>query len=167
MLLYVLETLRKYPALPVINRSVTKTYKVPNSDIVLEKDTLLFVPVYALHHDPDYFPDPEKFDPDRFSEEGKQNMTHFTYMPFGDGPRNCIGKSLRCKIHCCSYCYDFCYYFLGLRFGILQAKIGLCLLLKNYLFTINPLTKVPIELDPISFVIASKHDIILNVKAIK
>lgn len=88
---FLLETLRKYPALTVINRKVTKTYKVPNTDVVLDEGTLLFIPVYSLQHDPNYYPDPEKFDPDRFSEERKQTMTHFTYMPFGEGPRNCIG----------------------------------------------------------------------------
>jgi cytochrome P450 family 9 len=50
------------------------------------------VPVWAIHRNPEYFPDPDKFDPDRFSEENKGKIKPFTYMPFGNGPRNCIGK---------------------------------------------------------------------------
>jgi Cytochrome P450 len=56
---------------------------------------MVLVPVYALHHDPDYFPDPEKFDPERFSDENKGNIKNFTYLPFGSGPRNCIGKAYK------------------------------------------------------------------------
>ncbi|KAF4519173.1 hypothetical protein B566_EDAN008236 [Ephemera danica] len=47
--------------------------------------------IYGLHHDPEYFPDPERFDPERFNEENKSKLKSFTYMPFGSGPRNCIG----------------------------------------------------------------------------
>jgi cytochrome P450 family 9 len=53
---------------------------------------VVWIPIYALHHDPHYFPDPEKFDPERFSDENKQKMKNCTYMPFGSGPGNCIGK---------------------------------------------------------------------------
>jgi cytochrome P450 family 9 len=50
------------------------------------------IPVWALHRDPKYFPNPSKFDPERFSEENKHNILPMTYCPFGLGPRNCIGK---------------------------------------------------------------------------
>jgi cytochrome P450 len=50
------------------------------------------IPVMALHHDPKYYPEPERFDPERFSEEEKQKRTHYVYLPFGEGPRICIGK---------------------------------------------------------------------------
>lgn len=46
----------------------------------------------GLHHDPEYYPNPEKFDPERFSEENKSKRPAYTYLPFGDGPRICIGK---------------------------------------------------------------------------
>ena len=52
----------------------------------------ILVPILGLHHDPKYFPDPERFDPERFSEEEKKERPHFCYLPFGEGPRMCIGK---------------------------------------------------------------------------
>jgi cytochrome P450 len=86
------ETLRKYPPVPILNRECTKTYKIPDTDIVLEKGILTVVPVLALHYDPKYYPDPERFDPERFSEEEKAKRHHYVYLPFGEGPRICIGK---------------------------------------------------------------------------
>lgn len=50
------------------------------------------ISVLALHNDPEYFPNPKKFDPERFSKENKSNIRPFTFIPFGDGPRICIGN---------------------------------------------------------------------------
>jgi cytochrome P450 family 6 len=52
----------------------------------------VLLPILALHHDPKYYPDPERFDPERFSEEGKKTRPQFSYLPFGEGPRICIGE---------------------------------------------------------------------------
>jgi cytochrome P450 family 6 len=62
-------TLQKYPPVPTLNRDCTKDYKIPGTDVVLEKGMPTFIPVYALHHDPKYYPEPERFDPERFNEE--------------------------------------------------------------------------------------------------
>jgi cytochrome P450 family 6 len=57
-------------------------------DIILKKGTMLIVPIYAIHHDPEYFPRPDEFDPDRFSPEQveQRNKLDFTpFIPFGEG----------------------------------------------------------------------------------
>ncbi|PSN49666.1 hypothetical protein C0J52_24286 [Blattella germanica] len=84
------ETLRKYPAIPFLDRRCQEDYPL-TQDLMLPAGTGVYIPVYALHHDSKYFPSPAKFDPERFSEKNKQNIPHFAYMPFGEGPRNCIG----------------------------------------------------------------------------
>jgi cytochrome P450 len=50
------------------------------------------IPVLALHHDPKYYPDPERFDPERFNEDEKAKRHHYVYLPFGEGARICLGK---------------------------------------------------------------------------
>ena len=49
------------------------------------------VPIYSIHRDPTIWPNPEKYDPERFSPEAKQSRDPYLYLPFGSGPRNCIG----------------------------------------------------------------------------
>lgn len=61
-------------------------------NLQIRKGTGVQIPAFAIHRDPQYFPNPEKFDPERFSEENKHSINPFAYMPFGVGPRNCIGK---------------------------------------------------------------------------
>ena len=88
---YFPETLRLYPPAPAISRKCVKDFKIPNTDFTIEKDCGILIPVNGLHHDPEYFPDPEVFNPDRFKDENKHKIQQCTYMPFGSGPRQCIG----------------------------------------------------------------------------
>ena len=53
---------------------------------------LVSIPVFGIQRDENYYPDPEKFDPERFSEQEKNKRPKFIYLPFGEGPRICIGK---------------------------------------------------------------------------
>ncbi|KAK9884812.1 hypothetical protein WA026_009039 [Henosepilachna vigintioctopunctata] len=126
------ETLRKYPPVPGLPRICNKDYKVPGTDLVLEKGVRVMISVAGIHHDPDYYADPEKFDPDRFSEDNKKNLTPNSFLPFGEGPRYCIGA----------------------RFGLMQTKVGLVALLLNYELSINKKTQEPLQFDP-EFVVAS------------
>ena len=59
--------------------------------MLIGKGINVIIPVYAIHHDPRYYPEPNRFDPERFSEENKKTRPEGTYLPFGDGPRICIG----------------------------------------------------------------------------
>lgn len=86
-----LETLRKYPPTFALFRKATQTYHVPNDSLTIEKGQKIVIPIYSLHYDPKYFADPEVFDPERFSAKEKAKRISGTYLPFGDGPRICIG----------------------------------------------------------------------------
>ena len=52
----------------------------------------VYIPAFAIHRDPKIYPDPEVFDPERFNEENINSRHSSLFLPFGDGPRNCIGK---------------------------------------------------------------------------
>lgn len=69
-------------------------YKLFLYKFQLKKGETLLIPVYDIHHDGNYYPDPEKFNPYRFNEENKLKIKPFTYLPFGVGPRNCIGMHI-------------------------------------------------------------------------
>lgn len=86
-----LETLRKHPPFPAVPRVCNKTYKIPGTEIVIEPGIMVHIPVQSVHRDPDYYPDPDKFDPERFNDENKALRKPFTFLAFGEGPRICIG----------------------------------------------------------------------------
>lgn len=123
-------------------RVTTKDYSVPNSNIILQKGTKVWIPVHAIHHDEKYFPQPEKFDPQRFTAEEVNNRDNIKFLAFGQGQRNCI----------------------GLRFGMMQAAIGLVTLLSNYEFSICSKTKIPLEIEKKSFILTPSGGMWLNVK---
>lgn len=125
-----LETLRKWPALPMITRQTVDEFKFPDDDLVLKKGTKIIIPVVGIHYDEEYYPNPHEFDPDRFSPENKKNIPDYAHIPFGEGPRICI----------------------GMRFGIMQSKVGLTSVLKNYRVSLHNKTKLPITLDKRQFI---------------
>ncbi|KAL1509583.1 hypothetical protein ABEB36_004295 [Hypothenemus hampei] len=91
------EILRKWPTQFSIDRVCTKSYtiesKYPDEKPVHSKvDDVIWLPMFGLHRDPKYFPKPEVFDPERFSDENRNQITPYSYIPFGSGPRNCIGS---------------------------------------------------------------------------
>lgn len=121
----VCETLRKWPAAPVTDRICVKDYEVEFDDkkFTVEKGVSFMIPIYGLHRDPAYFPEPLKFDPERFSEENQGNIDPDTYLPFGIGPRNCIGS----------------------RFALMEIKTIFYYLLLNFSFEVNQKTQIPLK----------------------
>lgn len=110
------ETLRMYPSNPFLMRNCMSDYKIPNSNVTLEKGTLVAISLAGLHNDHDSFPTPTIFDPERFSPAMKASRKPFTYMPFGEGPRGCI----------------------ALRLGHLQTKMGIAAVLSKYNLDLAP-----------------------------
>ncbi|KAK0170714.1 hypothetical protein PV328_008527 [Microctonus aethiopoides] len=110
------ETLRFYPPAPIIDRVANQDYKIPDSDVTIKKGTVVYVALPGIQMDPKYFPNPDKFDPDRFNDERKHEIEPCTFMPFGEGPRICIGS----------------------RVGMLQTAVGLVKILSDYEVSINP-----------------------------
>ncbi|XP_047000065.1 cytochrome P450 6k1-like [Schistocerca americana] len=138
----VCETLRKYPPLPILNRECNKEYRIPDSELVLEKGTAVAISVLGLQHDPKYFPDPERFDPERFSEEEKAKRHPYVYLPFGEGPRICI----------------------GMRLGLLQVKVGLAYLLSRYNVRTTEKTVTNLEYSSMSIILMPKSGIQLRLE---
>lgn len=110
------ETLRLYPSAPILDRTPIEDYTLPNTNITIEKGTPTYVALYGIQRDPRFYEDPKRFDPERFSDERKNEIVPCTFLPFGEGPRNCI----------------------GMRLGILQTAVGLIAILRDYEVSLNP-----------------------------
>ena len=121
MVLY--ESMRMFPPAPRTNRECKHTCAVAD-DLIIEKGTDVTFPIFLLHCNPKYWPNPGKFDPERFNPNNEQSYPTFAYLPFGEGPRNCIGK----------------------RLALLEAKMTLVAILKELQFKRSADTEVPLSL---------------------
>ncbi|XP_015838491.1 cytochrome P450 9e2 [Tribolium castaneum] len=117
------ETLRLWPPAPQTDRYCNKDFPI-DANFTIEKGVMIEIPIFAIHRDPQYFADPDKFDPGRFSDENKSKIVPGTYIPFGVGPRNCIGS----------------------RFALLEIKILFWHLLSKFDILPNEKTVVPFKL---------------------
>lgn len=120
------ESLRIYPPAVAINR-------LCNSDCIVggyhfQAGTSVLVPIQELHMDPEVWPDPEKFDPDRFLPEVKAQRSQFSWQPFGLGPRHCI----------------------GMRLALMEVKVALVHLLKAFRLKTCKKTSIPIKREKFS-----------------
>lgn len=86
------ETMRLYPPVWVNARLCAEPYQV--AGFTIPKGAALNAPQYAVHRDPRWWPDPERFDPERFTDEAKQGRPRYAYFPFGGGSRQCIAEGL-------------------------------------------------------------------------
>lgn len=149
------------------------TFKDLNVDIPAKQT--VFIPAYAIHRDPKIYPDPDTFDPERFTEENIKQRHPLTYLPFGDGPRNCIGKNIEAKNIFCPK-YDFLLktnrsmvfvLSIGARFAIYQSKIGIITVLKNYEIQTCEKTCIPYVNDPKAFLLAPVGGVTLKFVKLK
>ena len=103
------ETMRLYPSVPYFGRSVLQDTTIREQlyrnlskntskstfvgDITIPRDVSVSIFAYGMHRDPKIYPDPENFDPNRFTSENQAKRNSFSFLPFSAGPRNCIGNS--------------------------------------------------------------------------
>lgn len=143
--MFITETLRKYPVSDPLIRKLNATYKIPDTDLVLEKGTTILIPVMGFHRDPDIFPDPEKFDPERFTKENIANRHPYAWIPFGKGPRDCV----------------------GMRFGMMQTRLGIATVLNNFRVSPSAKTTIPMKFQPDATLLSPAGGMHLNIEFIK
>nr|WNK22288.1 cytochrome P450 [Athetis lepigone] len=103
------EALRKFPSMGWLDRIASQDYVI-DENLTIPKGTVVYVNAVGMQQDPKHFPDPLVYDPDRFLPENERNITPYTFLPFGEGPRGCIGK----------------------RFGYQTVRCGLASIILNY-----------------------------------
>jgi len=131
--------------LPVLNRECLEDFVVPeNPKYVIKKGMPILIPAGAMHRDERLYPNPDTFDPENFSPDRVKERDSIEWLPFGDGPRNCI----------------------GMRFGQMQARIGLALLIKDFRFSVCEKTAIPMKYDKEQFLISSESGITLKVERV-
>ncbi|XP_029012837.1 cytochrome P450 3A40-like [Betta splendens] len=116
------ESMRMFPVGSRIERMTKATVEV--NGVSIPKGTIVMVPVYPLHNDPTLWSEPELFKPERFSKENKDNIDPYAFLPFGAGPRNCI----------------------GMRFAVLTMKLAIVEVLQNFTFVACEETEIPLTL---------------------
>ncbi|CAM4630790.1 unnamed protein product, partial [Caretta caretta] len=131
------ETLRLFPVGGRIERVCKKTIEI--NGVTIPKGTVTMIPAYVLHQDSEYWPEPEEFRPERFSKENRESMDPYIFLPFGAGPRNCI----------------------GMRFALLSLKVAMIVLLQRFSFRTCKDTPIPLVMDTKGF-LQPKKPVILK-----
>lgn len=139
-----LESLRKHPPAGRLDRLCTQPYTIPGTNINLEKGCRVCISVIGLHHDPEHFPQPEVYDPDRFLPAQTLTRSPYVFLPFGAGPRNCIGT----------------------RFALISTKTAMVHLIKNFQLTPSPKTEIPYKFDKFSMFLKAENGIWLNIQKV-
>uniref|UniRef100_UPI00358FF019 cytochrome P450 3A19-like n=1 Tax=Myxine glutinosa TaxID=7769 RepID=UPI00358FF019 len=116
------ETLRKFPIAIRLERVCKDSTEL--GGLHVPRGMVIGVPLFALHRDPSIWPEPEEFRPERFTKEAKEGRNPYAYLPFGAGPRNCI----------------------GMRFALVHMKMGLVALLQEFNIRTTPETEIPLEI---------------------
>lgn len=123
----------------MLNRKCVKEYQIPGTNLIIEKGVEVFISSLGLQRNEKFYNEPNKFDPDRCIDVN--GLAKQPYLPFGDGPRNCIGS----------------------RLGKMQVKVGLVLLLQKFKYELNECHKnKDLEIDPRHFLLQPRSDILLH-----
>lgn len=138
------EVLRFYPP-SIVERVCDKDYELPAASpgekpFVMKKGMICWVPVFAIHHDEKYYDNPDRFQPERFLDKAYRNS--FSFMPFGVGPRICIGQ----------------------RFAMLQMKLVLFYLLALYELKPCAKTTLPLRFSKKNMAMISESGFWLNIQ---
>lgn len=140
----VCESMRRWSAVTMISRLCTKPTSLEIAEgksVQINVGDAFWIPVYAIHMDEKTYPNPEKFDPERFSDANSGNIGSHSYLPFGTGPRNCIGS----------------------RFALMEIKSILYHLLSSVRFEVCDKTQVPIRLAKDSFFLIPEKGYYINI----
>ncbi|XP_006859934.1 PREDICTED: cytochrome P450 3A9-like [Chrysochloris asiatica] len=121
------ETLRLFPLGGRLERVCKKSVNI--NGVTIPQGTLVIIPTYVLHRDPKYWPKAEEFRPERFSKDNMRKMDPYVFLPFGLGPRMCV----------------------GMRFALLSIKLVMVLLLQNFSLETCKETPIPLDLDTSRF----------------
>lgn len=120
----------------------TKTYTIPDSDVVIEEGTTLLFSAIGLQYDPKYYERPKEFIPERQSNSNSKSFEEMPNVIFGEGPRNCL----------------------GIRFARIQSTLGVILVLRKFRFELGDQHKnVELKLNPASVVLTPLNGINLKV----
>nr|XP_029709781.1 probable cytochrome P450 308a1 [Aedes albopictus] len=138
------ETLRLHSPVFALTKVCTKEYELPpqysddvGKRIRMQPGMSAIIPVNSIHYNPDIYPDPYRFDPDRFLDENRKARHRYSFLAFGEGPRICL----------------------GMKFGLNQSKIGMATLLNKYRVVPSDKQELPLEISRKSFLLSAKHGI--------
>ncbi|KAJ8352928.1 hypothetical protein AAFF_G00136220, partial [Aldrovandia affinis] len=117
------ESQRIWPTAPRLERVCKTTVEV--NGVTIPKGMTVGVPVFSIHRDPKIWDSPESFNPERFSTDNKESIDPYTFLPFGHGPRNCI----------------------GMRFALLIVKLAVVKLLRDFDLETCKETPIPLKMN--------------------